>query len=195
MSVATYVGSSWVELWRRDPNVVEITSNTTLLIPSWAPYADIIMVGGGGGGAGGIGTVGAPGRGGKSGEWGSVTRAVLPGEELDFTIGVGGTGGQTERGKGGSGGTTRVFHTNFIADAIGGEGGIGSFNTEQAKGEDAGSFTHGDWQVTGGTGGAKDKEGQSPGGGGGGGKGGIFGNWWKGKPGGSGGAWVRFRSA
>lgn len=196
MSVSTYVGSSWVYLWRKNPYIFEITSNTTLHSPSWALYADIIIIGGGGGGGGGDGSISYHGRGGKRGEWRGVTRAVRPGEVLDFTIGHAGSGSQTENGTGGTGGTTEVVHTNFIADALGGEGGIGSnVNSSAAKGEDAKSFTHGYWQVTGGTGGSRDNPGQAPGGGGGGGSGGIFGRWSKGQPGGKGGAWVRFRSA
>lgn len=195
MSVSTYVGSSWVYMWRRDPYIFEITSNTTLHSPSWALYADIIIIGGGGGGAGGNGANNNPGRGGKSGEWRGVTRAVRPGEELDFTIGLAGSGGQTESGSGGTGGTTKFVHMNFIEVALGGEGGIGTNNSSTANGEDAGSFTHDDWQVTGGIGGSLGELGRAPGGGGGGGKGGLFGRWSKGNLGSRGGAWVRFRSA
>lgn len=193
--VAIPDGTSWVELWRRTPYVIEIISTRALRTPSWALYADVIMIGGGGGGAGGDGAVSNHGRGGKSGEWRGVTRLVQPGQALEFTIGLGGSGGRTEKASGARGGTTIFAHETYSARAIGGEGGTGTSNTENAKGDDAGRYTHGDWQVTGGTGGAIGKSGQTPGGGGGGGSGGIFGRWSPGQSGGSGGAWVRFRSA
>src|SRR5699024_147197 len=194
-SVAIPKGKSWVELWRRNPYVVEITSDTTLLTPSWALYADIVMIGGGGGGAGGNGAVSNHGRGGKSGDWRAATRRVQPGQEIEFTIGLGGAGSKTEKGPGSIGGTTIFVHTNYSARAIGGEGGVGDGGSASAIGDDAGSYTHGDWQVTGGAGGAMNKSGQAPGGGGGGGQGRIFGKWSPGQSGGNGGAWVRFRSA
>src|SRR5690625_5276231 len=82
-------GNSWVELWRRVPFDMEITSSTTLVTPTWALYADIILIGGGGGGAGGSGAINAPGRGGSAGSWQGAIRKAQPGEGLVFTIGAG----------------------------------------------------------------------------------------------------------
>lgn len=192
--VAIHEGGSWVELWRKYPQIFAVPSNTTLLVPSWALYADIIMVGGGGGGAGGTGATGDPGRGGKAGVWHGKTRLVKPGQDLRFTIGIGGSGGRTERASGSKGGSTVCIHENYSITAVGGEGGSGTSNTANARGDDSGTYIHGDFQVTGGTGGTIDKPGQAPGGGGGGGSGGIFGRWSPGHAGGKGGAWVRFRS-
>lgn len=188
-------GKSWVELWRRTPYVMEITSNQTLIIPTWALYADVILIGGGGGGAGGSGAVANPGRGGKAGNWKSISRRVQPGQGMVFTIGAGGAGGNTESGTGGTGGTTSVALEDYSLLATGGAGGFGTQNSASARGEDALLYEHGTWRVEGGDGGTQGNAGQAPGGGGGGGAGGIFGRWSPGKPGGRGGAWVRFRSA
>lgn len=188
-------GKSWVELWRRVPFEVEITSSQTLIIPTWALYADIILIGGGGGGAGGSGAVADSGRGGKAGNWRSISRHVQPGQGMVFTIGAGGAGGNTESGTGGTGGTTSVALEDYSLRATGGAGGVGTSTSANAKGEDALLYEHGTWRVEGGDGGTQGNAGQAPGGGGGGGAGGIFGRWKPGQAGGKGGAWVRFRSA
>lgn len=194
MSVLTHNGTSWVELWRKTPYVVEITSSTTVIVPKWALYADYILIGGGGGGAGGNGAVSNHGRGGTAGHWQGVSREVKPGQGLDFTIGAGGAGGGTESGSGDNGGTTYVASPDYKISAYGGSGGVGTSTTANAKGKDATYYVLKDWTVYGGEGGTLDNPGNAPGGGGGGGSGGIFGRWSRGKPGGSGGAWVRFRS-
>src|SRR5699024_5544829 len=155
--VAMPVGKTWLELWRRKPYVVEITSDTTLLTPSWALYADIVMIGGGGGGAGGNGAVSNHGRGGKSGDWRAATRLVQPGQEIEFTIGLGGAGSKTEKGPGSIGGTTIFVHTNYSARAIGGEGGVGGGGCASVIGDDAGSDTHGEWHGPGGAAGAGER--------------------------------------
>lgn len=188
-------GNSWVELWRRVPFDVEMTSSQTLIVPTWAVYVNIILLGGGGGGAGGNGANNAPGRGGSAGSWQGTIRKVQPGEGLVFTIGAGGAGGRTEKASGGTGGTTSVTSSGYTMKAYGGAGGLGTGSTSTAKGEDASKFDYGGMQATGGSGGTMGNVGETPGGGGGGGAGGIFGKWSPGKPGGRGGAWVRFRSA
>ena len=188
-------GKSWVELWRRVPFEVEITSSQTLIIPTWALYADIILIGGGGGGAGGSGAVADSGRGGKAGNWQGISRHVQPGQGMVFTIGAGGAGGNTESGTGGTGGTTSVALEDYSLRATGGAGGVGTSTSANAQGEDALIYEQGSWRVEGGDGGTQGNAGQAPGGGGGGGAGGVFGRWSPGKPGGRGGAWVRFRSA
>lgn len=193
--VAIPKGNSWVEVWRRDPYGTSIISNQTLIIPTWALYADVILIGGGGGGAGGSGAVANAGRGGKAGNWRGISRHVQPGQGMVFTIGAGGAGGNTESGTGGTGGTTSVVLEDYSLSATGGAGGVGTSTSANAKGEDALLYVQGTWQVTGGDGGTQGNAGQAPGGGGGGGAGGIFGRWSPGKPGGRGGAWVRFRSA
>lgn len=195
-SVAIPDGTSWVELWRRNPYVFQIVTDSTLVAPSWALYADVILLGGGGGGAGGDGGFSQNGRGGEAGDWRSTTRLVRPGDKLEFTIGLGGYGSQTEKGSGGAGGSTKFKHETYTNVAFGGAGGVGtSRSTIDAKGFDPGRHTFGDWQVTGGRGGSMDESGMTPGGGGGGGSGGTFGRWSPGQPGASGGAWVRYRSA
>lgn len=196
--VAIPDGTSWVELWRRKPYVIQIVSNTTLVTPSWALYADVILLGGGGGGAGGDGARAYNGRGGKGGEWASTTRLVRPGDKLDFTIGIGGSGSQTEKGPGGAGGSTKFKHETYTNVAFGGAGGVGTsrssidangFNPVPVR------YTFGDWEVGERVSGGMDNPGHAPGGGGGGGSGGVFGRWSPGQPGGGGGAWVRYRSA
>lgn len=188
-------GKSWVELWRRVPFDMQITSSTTLVTPTWALYTDIILIGGGGGGAGGSGAVSNSGRGGKAGNWQGAIRKAQPGEGIVFTIGAGGAGGNTESGSGGTGGTTSVTSSGYKINAYGGDGGVGTSTSANARGEDASNFDYGGMRATGGSGGTQGNVGQVPGGGGGGGAGGIFGRWSPGKPGGRGGAWVRFRSA
>src|SRR5699024_8587519 len=154
-----------------------VTGVQTCALPIWALYADIVMIGGGGGGAGGNGAVSNHGRGGKSGDWRAATRLVQPGQEIEFTIGLGGAGSKTEKGPGARGGTTLFVHTNYSARAIGGEGGVGDGGSASAIGDEAGSYSHADWQVTGGADGAMNKSGQAPGSGCGGGQGAVFGNW------------------
>lgn len=193
--VAMPVGASWLELWRRDPHVVEIDSTTTLLAPSWALYADVVIIGGGGGGAGGDGAVSNHGRGGNSGDYKSATRIVQRGEALDFTIGIGGSGGRSEKASGARGGTTTFTHTDFSVSVIGGPGGTGTSSTANATGGDAWEYKLDGWKIMGAKGGTINNPGQAPGAGGGGGSGGIFGSWKPGQAGGKGGAWVRFRSA
>ena len=188
-------GNSWVELWRRVPFEVATSSSQTLIVPTWALYADIILIGGGGGGAGGSGAVSDSGRGGKAGNWQGISRRVQPGQGMVFTIGAGGAGGATESGTGGTGGTTSVALEDYSLRATGGAGGVGTSTSANARGEDALFYEQGTWRVEGGDGGTQGNAGQVPGGGGGGGAGGIFGRWSPGKPGGRGGAWVRFRSA
>lgn len=193
--VAMPVGASWLELWRRNPHVVEIDSSTTLLTPSWALYVDIVILGGGGGGAAGDGAISNHGYGGNSGGYKSATRIVQPGQGLEFTIGLGGSGGRTEKASGSRGGTTVFSHKDYLLEAIGGPGGTGTGSTANATGGDAWEYKLDGWNIMGAKGGAIDKPGQAPGAGGGGGSGGIFGRWSPGQAGGKGGAWVRFRSA
>lgn len=188
-------GNSWVELWRRTPYVMEISSNIILRAPSWALYADVVIIGGGGGGAGGDGAVANNGRGGNSALYKSATRNVHPGDELDFTIGLGGSGGRSEKASGSRGGTTEFVHKNYLLEATGGAGGTGTGTSADAKGVDSGRYTRDGWEIMGASGGTLNNPGQAPGAGGGGGSGGIFGKWSPGQPGGKGGAWVRFRSA
>lgn len=194
-SVAMPKGKSWLELWRRDPHVIEIDSSTTLLSPSWALYVDVVIIGGGGGGAAGDGAVSNHGYGGNSGGYKSATRIVQPGQGLEFTIGLGGAGSKTEKGPGSIGGTTTFTHMDYSLDVTGGPGGRGTGTTANATGGDAWEYKLDGWNIMGAKGGAIDKPGQAPGAGGGGGSGGIFGRWSPGQAGGKGGAWVRFRSA
>ena len=191
--VAMPVGASWLELWRRDPHVIEIDSSTTLLTPSWALYADVVIIGGGGGGAGGDGALAKSGNGGSAARYKSVTRIVQRGEALDFTIGIGGSGGRSEKASGARGGTTMFAHTDYSVGAIGGAGGTDVGGT--SSGDDTGKYTRDGWEIMGAKGGIVGYPGEAPGAGGGGGPGGFFGKWKPGQAGGKGGAWVRFRSA
>lgn len=197
-SVVKSEESSLVEVWRRNPTVIpviRIWKDSTILAPSWALYADVIIIGGGGGGAGGDGAASNSGYGGKSGKWFGITRLVRPGDEIEFTIGIAGRGGQTEKGVGIAGSSTTFIHSGYIGLAVGGTGGMSTGSSSKSTGEDAGSYTHNGWTVNGGKGGSRDYVGITPGGGGGGGSGGIFGRWSPGQNGGAGGAWVRFRSS
>jgi hypothetical protein len=113
-------------------NFPNAASSTTLLIPSWANFIDIIMVGAGGGGDTGTnsavthGTVVNYGYGGNGGSWtavtlgaGSFSTNVL----ATITVGPGGIAGQFGVGSGGDGGASSVSATGMtMVTAAGGAG-------------------------------------------------------------------------
>jgi len=114
------------------------------------------------------------------------------------TIGAGGAGGKAnDNGPGSAGGDTSitVSDRDWKVTAAGGAGGSGTGGRSE---ETSGSYTltgYGpDLVATGGGAAGTDIDGKLPGGGGGPGSGGIFNGAKAGRPGGSGGVWIRFRS-
>lgn len=190
LASAVYRGT--VEVWRRDPQTVTVTSSQTVTVPTWAAYADRIALGGGGGGGGGDGAINRRGDGGDAGRFAADTIPVKPGDTLTVTIGVGGTAGPKE-GNGGPGGTTTVAGADGpVLTAPGGPGGSG-YNG--ADGASPGTYTHpAGPQLVGGATAGTDTDGRAPGGGGGPGRGGIFGDAQPGRAGGRGEVLIRFRS-
>jgi hypothetical protein len=127
------------------------TTNTNYTIPSWANYANIICIGGGGGGAGGnpadvwklagFSTSNVPSGGGGSGGGGGYNvykrLNVSNKDTLNIQIGAGGSrgiaytpGSSDTYNNGGIGGSTIVIYNGIeIVEALGGDGGKMSWDT------------------------------------------------------------------
>jgi hypothetical protein len=96
-----------------------LTSGTSYTVPAGVTYLNVTLVGGGGGGGGSSEFTG-----GAKGDGGNVISQVLsttPGASISYTIGAGGTAGDPNNQRGGTGGTTSM--TGIAATASGGIGG------------------------------------------------------------------------
>lgn len=191
-------GDSQIELWRRNPEFWgPFTSDIEVFAPTWAMYADIVLLGAGGGGAGGEPF--AYGNGGMAGKWSSTVWAMAPGRGLQIDVGGGGAGGPVGNGyPGGNGGQTKVTAADrdWSVTAAGGAGAGTAAAGNPRLGEAAGSYqvttTSATWNLSGGGSAERNVDGKSPGGGGGGGTSGP--NRTAGRKGGNGAVWIRFRS-
>ncbi len=181
---------------QHDPVTVYLTQSTTVPIPSWASYIEVIPLGGGGGGRQG-GTLGFYGDGGKAGRWNPTTWEY--GVHFDdsvtnvtFECGVGGRAGGTGGSDvGGAGGTSTFSIPGHSISAEGGEGGTDLRFGTKVPGASPGTFRYNDEPyVGGGTQGTTGSEGAAPGGGGGGGNAISLQN---GGRGANGAGWIRFR--
>lgn len=187
-----------IEVWRRLHNWSQTNQSTTIVVPTWATYVDIVALGGGGSGSGGSGTAPLKGDGGEAGTFASQSHPVAPGQSMTITIGQGGAqvGKETDGRRGGD--TTVTIDTTTLT-AHGGAGGSGYaggggaspgstvFTPTAGSVKDTTTFTGGGSAGT-------DDAGQFPGGGGGPGSGGIFGAGKPGRAGANGTVWYRFRS-
>lgn len=133
----------------------------TYTVPAGVFELQIDCIGAGGGGAGGSGVSSNEGSGGGGGGFARKNAlAVTPGQEIEYTVGAGGTGGLQDS-LGGDGGAT-----SFGAACVAGGGGGGLNN---GNGGTVGSGATGDDLQNGGLGGAGGSGPDSDGGGGGGG--------------------------
>lgn len=196
-SVMLATESGLVEVWNGSQWIIgPISENDSVPAPSWAMYADIVLLGAGGGGSGGNGGNSTSGNGGYAGAWNLTVWAMYPGRELEIIVGKGGAGGADSTIAGKPGGTTKVTASDrdWVVTAAGGAGGTG---TGGRDGEAAGiyqvSSTGDTWTLNGGGSAGRDVSGKVPGGGGGPGSGGFLGSLQPGRPGGRGQVWIRFR--
>jgi hypothetical protein len=159
----------------------------TQVVPDWANYVDRIAVGSGGGGGGGTGV--GPGYGGGAGNWstGTWTRGTDFTGTPSVTVVIPAGGANGGSGFSSPGASTTITLSGSTATAAGGL--AGDTRAAGATGASPGNQTYlGQTYVGGGTQGARDGVGATPGGGGGGGSAiGPGGN------GGPGGAWLVFR--
>ncbi|UQE77180.1 hypothetical protein MYK68_15835 [Gordonia sp. PP30] len=93
--------------------LVPVTASSTIAIPVWCRWIDVVCLGAGGGGAAGAqGFPGGDGNGGPAGGWAAVRWDRGAGRnlwhQLQVTIGAGGSGGPQPGGAGGAGGSTIV---------------------------------------------------------------------------------------
>lgn len=197
MPRALYRGT--VEVWRRDSVWQRVTSSVS--VPPWAAYVDVIALGGGGGG-GANGRVVA-GTGGGAGRWGGGTYPTPPGSTLSVAIGAGGAGGEASglsNSGGAPGGATAVTIAGPNgSNVVRGEGGAGGEGSPGRAGQSPGPSPYFDSPresngtlIAGGGEVGADQPGSPPGGGGGGGRGAFLAV--SGQRGAAGAAWVRFRS-
>lgn len=175
------------------------TATSNVAIPPGCRYIDIILLGGGGGGAGGSqGAPGWDGNGGKSGSYNAYRWDRGPGRntwaQLEFYIGVGGSGGARKSGTGGNGGTTSVVitGTSETLTAAGGAGGSGTSLGGGVSGAQNGKAP-GNYTFQGKTASGGGENGGVPGAGGKGGGGSVWPtNPGSGSDGARGQAWIRF---
>ena len=174
-------------------------TGATVPFPSWANYADTILMSGGGGGHQG-GSIGIGGAGGNSGNW--VTNTWQRGTDfntaedptLSVTVGAAGSGGSGNGGNGGNSSVTLPATTGFASDTVTSTGGAGSTSLDilglAHSGHTPGNITyHGVTYVGGAQQDTYGADGSAPGGGGAG------GNWILFQPGGDGApgaVWIRF---
>ncbi|QYC54804.1 minor tail protein [Mycobacterium phage Zizzle] len=170
------------------------TSATTIPIPNWCNYVDVVGIGGGGGGQQGLllGLNGAPGRPGlfNSTTWVRDTDFSGSSTIITFTPGAGGTGGA---GSGAAGGNTTISIPGATLTCAGGAGGDGVGFLTAPVGRGPGSYTFNGQEYVGG----KDQkvlggDGVPAGGAGNGGRGALA-SFEGGGDGAPGGAWVFFR--
>lgn len=196
MPRALYRGN--VEVWRRDSVWQRVTSSVS--VPPWAAYVDVIALGGGGGGANGRVIAGT---GGGAGQWGGGTYPTPPGSTLSVAIGAGGAGGVAAafgNTPGAPGGATAVTIAGPNGSSVvRGNGGAGGEGSPGRLGQSPGPSPYFDspreangTPIAGGGEAGTDQPGKPPGGGGGAGRG----TWSpiNGQRGADGAAWVRFRS-
>jgi hypothetical protein len=151
--VAFYNGASFL-------NTIVCQNGSSLVVGPVANSVKIWAIGAGGGGAGATGNDGTVGGGGGAGGVAYISKAVIPGDIITYTLGTGGAGG-IDANNGNNGGNTTATVTGASITGNGGSG--GEFNNDiDAAG---GSFSGGDGGSNGGDG--KGSSGDTGGGGGG----------------------------
>lgn len=180
------------------PQITQFTSGSSSIpIPSWANFVEVIALGGGGGGRLG-GSWGISGEGGDAGVWQAATWVrgtdFTGTPSINISVGAGGAGGILSSQNGGHGSPTVVSIPGRTVTASGGEGGdalnAGGIDKD---GGSPGNYTYGGVSyVGGGVQGTFGAPGAPAGGGGAG------GNWVSVQPGGpgaNGAVWIRFRQS
>ncbi|AOE44421.1 hypothetical protein SEA_LASTRESORT_8 [Gordonia phage LastResort] len=199
-----YVGD--VLVWEPVPldeiHLLTTVGTTNIPIPSWAKFADVVLVGGGRGGNAGNSGANIPGMGGLASAWVTGTWD-LRGQSVtsvSVTVGAGGNGGQSGSQAGSAGQATTASNGVHSLTAIGASGTMGSRDAGSPGNVTYGGVTHiggvgapGSGAAAGG-GSQPGAESTPPGAGGPGGWGGFFGSYQRGGPGARGQAWIKFRS-
>lgn len=165
----------------------------TVPVPWWAASADVVIVGAGEKGRDGTQSFlgGEDGAGGRSGAWVVKTTAIIASENAMVSIGKGTSTAPAQTGVVllGSDGQSVIEVHDGEGTRTASSGSTGGSVTPRSRAEY--DQTH-----TGGAGGSRNNPGSHPGGGGGGGQGAnLIGTPQKGRDGGDGYVWLRFRSA
>jgi hypothetical protein len=160
-------------------------TTTPYVIPDWATYVDVILLGGGGSGDRGDPFIGGYGERGGAGSWSAETlvRGVdfpdVIGATINIYVARGGPSGFHPAISGGTTTRNAISGGKAQLSAAGGSGGnvvFGGYDMGPAFGESPGDFEY--------------NTGSAPGGGGAGGSGGTFGVSWAGGAGARGAAWA-----
>lgn len=198
-----YVGN--VLVWpnyQEEIHLLTTVGTSNIPIPSWARYADVVLIGGGHGGNAGNSGTSAFGPGGTASAWVTSTwdlRSPVV-TAVSVTVGDGGAGGQTPSQIGSDGQPTTASTGGHTLTSPG-----GSTVTSTRTAGSPGDVTYGGVLHVGGVGaagsgsvsGSGAQPGASstaPGAGGPGGLGGFVGQYQRGGPGTRGQAWIKFRS-
>lgn len=185
-------GTGTAEVWvdyRESAHVFDLSGIRWLDIPSWARWAQVVVLGGGGGGSGGDSALNRRGNGGKAGTWHSGTLGLSGATQVKITVGSGGSAGPKDK-TGTNGGASSATVSGYTVTAPGGAAGAHASQSGDSLGQSPGNYTaFGQTFVGGGQAGLQ-AAGSPPGGGGGQGRGGIFGNGTAGGPGAPGRVWV-----
>ncbi|NOT94669.1 glycine-rich domain-containing protein [Ferruginibacter sp.] len=105
--VAFYNGASYL-------NTIVYQNGTSLTVGALANSVKVWAIGAGGGGAGSTANDGTVGGGGGAGGVAYITKTVIPGENITYSLGTGGTGGiDASNGNNGSSTTAIVGGTTY----------------------------------------------------------------------------------
>lgn len=111
------------------------TGSGTEVVPNGSSTVTIeVWGGGGGGGAGGAGCTGANGDGGGSGAYTTITLAVVPGQTLNYSVGLGGAKGSFPNGFGFPGTDSTVTSGTMTITTLTAPHGLGTSNGSPGAG-------------------------------------------------------------
>ena len=187
---AVYMGSELVwSAYRESTDVYVIAGSQSVVIPSWAKWARVVVLGGGGGGSGGDTALNRNGKGGKAGRWNSGTLDLSGAPEMEIVVGAGGAAGPKNE-VGTAGGASSVGVGSLMVSGAGGAAGVHASISGDTWGESPGNYTAFGQTFVGGGQANMNAAANPPGGGGGGGSGGFFGSGNAGNAGARGQVWV-----
>lgn len=190
-------------VWKKNSTQYVFTESGSIAIPSYAVFLDLVLIGGGASGMTGSGASGIAGAGGAAGQWLGVTleRGVnLPWSTKNavITVGAGAPFADDSDFASSIPGSPSAVSLTGVSSIVA-LGGSGRRSENVKEGQSAGSYPWENQLYVGGAGGitsgsVAEETGKAPGGGGAGGAGGYFGSRARGRPGGRGQVWVKFRS-
>ena len=190
-------------VWKKNSTQHVFTKSGSITIPKYAVFVDLVLIGGGASGMTGDGIIGGNGAGGAAGQWVGVTleRGVnLPWSTTNavITVGEGGPFAVDDDLAPSIPGSPSAVSLTGVSSIVA-LGGSGRRSENLKAGQSAGNYDFGGQHYVGGAGGipngtVAEETGKAPGGGGSGGSGGYFSSRARGRPGGRGQVWVKFRS-